>query len=426
MDYPGSLTRLAKAHSGAGMDGRCRKAEITANPARGSMVATVLFLAWIVAYMDRVVMGTAIIPMASEFGLDRDHQGLVLGAFYVSYALMQLGGGWLTDRFGARLTLIGCLAFWSAFTGMTGLAWSLETLLVARLLFGLGEGGFAPASASAIATMFPDRFRGRLQALMGSTVFLGGAMGGATMAWTIARFGWRATFIGLAVVGFAVMIGFIATLPSRPATCRELSSHPPIRWRDVAVARGLWPTALLWFCISFTSLGLQSWMPSYLVATQNIDIVHVGIYSIIPGTLGFLATNLAGRLLDVMGMEASKYLIIGGAGAILFSVVLLLLSPSLSLLLIAWSFYMLAFGCLYASVLSVPVKSLPPAIAGRAMGIINFCGQIAGAIAAVTVGKLMTVAQGDFRMAFSVFVAASLIGLILSLPMARLYKTSIK
>lgn len=374
---------------------------------QGALIATALFLAWMVAYMDRVVITTAIVPMSADLHLNAADKGIVLGIFYVSYALMQLGGGWLTDRFGARWTLIGCLGVWSVFTAFTGLAWSFFALVSARFLFGLGEGAFSPASASAISSFFPKHMRGRLQALMGSTAFLGVALGGAATAWAVVAIGWRESFLILGAMGLAVMVGFMMAIPTRPQqSAAEPSIGPAMRFIDIVKANGIWQTTLLWFCLSITSLGLQSWIPSYLVAVRHIDIVHIGLYGIIPGTAGFLTINVVGRLLDLGRPGIASSIVLTGAVLVPLSLAAIFFAPSVPLLILAWSLFMLGFGCVYATVLSVPVKAIPTHMAGRAMGIINFGGQIAGAIAAATIGKLVEAAHGGFGPAFGFLVAA--------------------
>lgn len=116
------------------------------SPAYTRMQKTVclaaLFLAWAIGYSDRIVMSTAIIPISREFALDAARAGLLLSVFYVSYAVMQLLGGWLSDRYGSRVVVVMCVALWSLFTGLTGLAWSFGSLLVIRFMFGVGEGFF--------------------------------------------------------------------------------------------------------------------------------------------------------------------------------------------------------------------------------------------------------------------------------------------
>src|SRR5580692_10510441 len=89
-----------------------------------------LFLAWAVGYADRILMSVAIIPISREFSLDASQAGMLLSAFYVSYALMQLAGGWLSDRYGSRIVVVACIVTWSVFTSATSVAWSFASLLV--------------------------------------------------------------------------------------------------------------------------------------------------------------------------------------------------------------------------------------------------------------------------------------------------------
>jgi MFS family permease len=91
-----------------------------------------LFLAWAVGYADRILMSTAIILIGHELALNAREAGMRLSAFCISYALMQLPGGWLSDRFGSRIVVVLCIVMWSAFTGATSMAWSFASLLVIR------------------------------------------------------------------------------------------------------------------------------------------------------------------------------------------------------------------------------------------------------------------------------------------------------
>ena len=68
---------------------------------------------------------------------------------------MQMPGGLLADKYGAKKILLTAVIIWSIFTGLTAVAWSFSALIVIRFLFGIGEGGFQPAASKIIATIFP-------------------------------------------------------------------------------------------------------------------------------------------------------------------------------------------------------------------------------------------------------------------------------
>ena len=101
-----------------------------------------LFLAWAVGYADRILMSVAVIPIAHEFSLDAGQAGMLLSAFYVSYAVMQLAGGWLSDRYGSRIVVVFCIVAWSVFTTATSFAWSFASLLAIRFMLGSAKAAF--------------------------------------------------------------------------------------------------------------------------------------------------------------------------------------------------------------------------------------------------------------------------------------------
>ena len=97
-----------------------------------------------VAYLDRVCISTAAPIIRAELGLDQAQMGMVFSAFTVTYGLFEMPSGWLADRFGAKRALTRIVIFWSAMTAATGLVTGFGSLIVVRLLFGMGEAGAFP------------------------------------------------------------------------------------------------------------------------------------------------------------------------------------------------------------------------------------------------------------------------------------------
>src|SRR5213079_2622883 len=104
--------------------------------------------------------------IVKNLSLDASQLGIILSSFFFGYAFMQIPGGWLADRFGSRKVIVVAVLMWSVFTGLTGLAWSLTSLLLIRLLFGLGEGSFPAGSTKAISDYFPKERRTKAQSTM--------------------------------------------------------------------------------------------------------------------------------------------------------------------------------------------------------------------------------------------------------------------
>ena len=125
---------------------------------RASNVVLLLLCAmYFITYLDRVNVSTAAAGFSKEFDLSKTQIGLVFSAFAYPYLVFQIIGGWVSDRFGSRRTLIVCGLIWSAATVLTGLAGGLASMLVARVLLGLGEGATFPAATSAMSRWVAPR-----------------------------------------------------------------------------------------------------------------------------------------------------------------------------------------------------------------------------------------------------------------------------
>ena len=120
-------------------------------------VLLLLCVMYFVTYMDRVNVSTAAAAFKAELGLSNTQLGLVFSAFAYPYLACQVAGGWVSDRFGARRTLTACGLIWAGATILTGMVSGLPSLILARMLLGLGEGATFPTATRA-------RTQGRLAA----------------------------------------------------------------------------------------------------------------------------------------------------------------------------------------------------------------------------------------------------------------------
>lgn len=390
------------------------------SPAYTRMQKTVclaaLFLAWAIGYSDRIVMSTAIIPISREFTLDAARAGLLLSVFYVSYAVMQLLGGWLSDRYGSRVVVVMCVALWSLFTGLTGLAWSFGSLLVIRFMFGVGEGFFSPASSVTVAETFPKPERARAKSFLISTVFLGNAAGSAGVAFAVVYLGWRSAFHILSVVGLAVAMMLWLALRNGVAGQRgRMAARPKHQLRELIRRPDALKLTFIWFGTSIVYIGMISWMPSYLLKAYRIDLLHVGIASTIPYLIAFLGTNVVGWLLDRHGKGREKRFMMAGALGSAVFLALMISTTSITLLVVYWTLCLLSFNFVYATVFSIPLKYFPEHLIGSATGLMNFGGQIAGSLAPSVMGALIVEFHGSYLVALSFLVSSALLAFLVAI-----------
>jgi MFS family permease len=148
-------------------------------------------------YIDRINVNTAGPSLQSELHLNTAQLGWVFSAFGWAYLALQVWGGWLSDRFGARLALTVCGVIWAGATILTGLVGSFTALILCRVLLGLGEGATFPTATRALADWFPAEKRGFAQGITHSFARLGNFFTPPLVAFLIKVGSWRISFIVL-------------------------------------------------------------------------------------------------------------------------------------------------------------------------------------------------------------------------------------
>ena len=116
--------------------------------------------AYMITYMDRVVISSAAPKIREEFGFSLETMGLILGAFRWGYAFFQIPGGWLGDRIGPRRALTLIVLLWSAFTSLTALMTGAVSMAVCRFLFGVSEAGAFPIATRSLSRWMLPSERG--------------------------------------------------------------------------------------------------------------------------------------------------------------------------------------------------------------------------------------------------------------------------
>ncbi|MBV8623783.1 MAG: MFS transporter, partial [Herbaspirillum sp.] len=128
-------------------------------------ILALIFIVTVVNYADRATMSIAGTGVVKELGLDPVMLGMIFSAFAWAYAIGQIPGGWLLDRFGARRVYGTSLLLWSVFTmlqgtvgwlGLSGVA-AAGALFYMRFMLGLVESPAFPANSRIVACWFPTR-----------------------------------------------------------------------------------------------------------------------------------------------------------------------------------------------------------------------------------------------------------------------------
>src|SRR6476661_8928413 len=165
-----------------------------------SVVLGLLCVMYLITYVDRVNIATAAGEIRRELSLSNTQLGIIFSAFAYPYLLFQVFGGWVGDRFGPRLTLFVCGLIWATATILTGVAASLTTLFLIRVLLGVGEGATFPVATRAMQSWTPPGQRGFAQGITHAFARFGNAVTPPIVAWLIALVTWRGSFVTLGCV----------------------------------------------------------------------------------------------------------------------------------------------------------------------------------------------------------------------------------
>lgn len=374
-----------------------------------TIVLVLLFLTWIVNYLDKNSMNIAIVAISKEFGLNPTQSGMVISSFFLAYAIMQLIGGWLTDKHGSRKVILASLLVWSVFTVFTGFAWSFVSLIVIRFLFGIGEGSFPSASSVALAETFPKEERARAKGVLTSATAIGAIVASLLAALMIKHVGWNVMFYLFGVLGFLFCILLWKYL--LPPEQAAQPARPKVSMKKVLKNPLAWKLMLIYFGISMVNWGLSSWMPSYWMNVRHIELVKTGMISVIPVVFSLIAINASSWLMDKIGAGKEKFIIVLGS---LLGIISLFLMMNATSVTMAVAFLCLAnFGMgMTAIVLAMPLKYFSQDSMGSTVGIMYFGGQMAGTIAPTLLGYMITLFNGSYDAAFTVLIFALVIPII--------------
>lgn len=268
----------------------------TAAGARTAGNALILLLgaAVFLNYVDRGAVGIAAPLMQSDLKLSATAFGLVASAFFWVYGPVQLVVGWLVDRFSVYRLMSWGLLVWAAATLLMGFAGGFLSLLVLRVLLGVGESIAFPGTSKIIAERVPAERRGFANAVVSVGIALGPAAGTLAGGLILAGFGWRAIFI---LFGALTLLWLF---PWREAT-RGLESAsaaacvPTVPMNRILRRWALWSMSVAHVASNYGFYFLLIWLPVYLVRARGLTIGEMTLLA----TLGYAAQAAAAILMGI-------------------------------------------------------------------------------------------------------------------------------
>ncbi|MGF6259986.1 ACS family glucarate transporter-like MFS transporter [Paraburkholderia youngii] len=369
-----------------------------------SIVLVMLCIMYFITYLDRVNVSTAAAGFGKEFNLTHTQVGLVFSAFAYPYLLFQVIGGWVSDRFGARRTLLFCGAIWGLATVFTGLAGGLASLLAARLVLGFGEGATFPAATSAMSRWVAKEKRGFAQGITHAASRVGNALAPALIVLVMTTWGWRESFYICGALSLVWVALWAITFTEHPKdhpriTPEELAVLPAVKPKVTGLPWGklfrrMTPVTIVYFCYGWTLWLFLSWIPLYFLHNHHLQLQKSAIFASVVFFAGVIGDTLGGLVTDAIFKRTGS---LKRARSWMVSVCMLFCLLSLIPLMfthdLTLSIACLASGFFFAEMTIGPMWAIPmdiaPEFSGTASGMMNTGSALAAIISPVMGGFLI-------------------------------------
>lgn len=418
-----------------------------------------LFLATVFNYADRATLSVVAPFMSQELGFDPEAMGLAFSVFGIAYVIMQLPGGWLLDRYGARMVYGCALIGWSLVTMLQGTIYlyasPLIVLVILRLLMGAIEAPAFPANSRLSVQWFPNKERGLVTSIYQSAQYISLGIITPLMTIILHNLSWHYVFYYIGAIG--VILGIVWLFKVRDPLqhpkvnqeeieyIRDGGGEPTLgskkaqekitlaQFKSVCINRMMIGVYIGQFCVTSITWFFLTWFPTYLYQAKGMSILKVGFIASIPAIAGFVGGLLGGVFSDALLKRgysltvARKLPVICG---MLLSCVIVIANYTSSEIVVAAAmsvaFFAKGFGNLGWCVLS---DTSPKEVLGIAGGVFNMCGNMASIVTPLVIGIILANTQ-SFDYAILYVGSMGLLGLISYLfivgPLERITLTSTK
>jgi ACS family D-galactonate transporter-like MFS transporter len=395
------------------------------------LIIWMCFLANAISYIDRANLAIAAPAIRAELGIDAAAMGLVLSAFFWTYAVMQLPAGWFIDKVGVRISLAFAVTWWSLFTVATGAARGVSQFIGARLMLGLGEAASLPSFTKTAFNWFPRSERAMACSIFNSGSTAGSALSLPLVTALMAAVGWRGAFAatgGLGVI-WALAWWFIyrdpekyrAVAPKQVDALLMERAAPSvatakISWLDLFRYRSIWGLMIGLFCLNFAIYFFITWFPSYLLQARGFSLASLGTWGALPAVMAVVGNWVGGYVSDGLiklgwsHTAARKTCLVGGmvmASSIGASAFVESTWACLALFTLAYA----SLSFTGANVWTVASEIAPtPGHVASIGGIQNFAGNLAGIMITTFTGVVLVLTKGSFLIPLAVAGALCVVG----------------
>jgi ACS family D-galactonate transporter-like MFS transporter len=367
----------------------------------------------LINFFDRSTLSIAGKPIADSFGLSLGELGVVLSAFTWSYCLMQVPSGFLVDRLGVTWPNRVGTVLWGFGCLLSALAVGPVSLLISRVVLGIGEAPGMVAAAKATSTWFPLTERSLATALFDGATKLSNVIALPILALVVSVWGWRSAFVCTAALSAGYTVAWWRGYRNPPQDRGVADKHRDAPRTATRQASGLgsllvlvhdrrvWTIVVGFACYGYAINVLLTWIPSYLEIQLHMPVLESGLYTAIPWAVATAADIVIGGWMVDRAVRSARdpsrvrkmFLMAGFVLGLTVGLAAATQRPATALLWITLSIAGLSVAAPVAW--SMPGLIVAQDRVGRVSGMMNFANTLA-----TTLGLLLTGFLAQFTRSF--------------------------
>lgn len=368
-----------------------------------------LFLGYVMVYIDKLSVGISIVSISKDISMSESTKGLILSAFFIGYALMQIPMSFAINKFGSRTVVISGIVLIGIFDLIFGLSQSIQMLLAIRLLTGMfAHSGYASASSKEVIDNFPLNKRTFAKGVLISSSGVAGVLGPILLSPIIEVKGWRFAYTLLTALSLIIALIISFSIPKKEKVITDTNKEDKISIVTVWQNPTIWILFAAAFFINNLLYGLNNWLPTYLTTYRGVTLTQSGIIASAVGIFALTGAIGGGYVVSRFLLGKDREVIFGASiiGAIL--VFISYFVHNTYGFIIALGLATLFLTLTFVTLMAIPMKlfegkSFAPSYSTIASG-----GIIGGAVAQIVIGFLVET-SGTFLTAFIYFFSLGLL-----------------
>jgi D-galactonate transporter len=280
-----------------------------------------LFICYVVAYLDRVNVGFAKLQMLNDLHFSEAMYGFGAGIFFIGYFFFEVPSNLLLHRLGARRWIARIMVTWAVLSAATAWVSSPTMFYVLRFFLGVAEAGFFPGLVLYLTYWFPAHRRGKMVAFLMAGNPVAGIVGGPMSGYIMHRLagsggfaGWQWLFVLEALPALILGVVIFCFLDDRVKDAKWLSaderdfiateidaedkskSHGSVR--EVFTSLKVWLMCAILFGIVMGSYALGFWQPTIIRGSGITDPLTIGLLTVVPYLAALISMIVVGRHAD--------------------------------------------------------------------------------------------------------------------------------